>query len=327
VHLAIFVLGDFMKIHSLAAVSAAVLLGSQAMASPGNPTLNFEKINATIAEASQPMVATSTRLSQFSFAFDPAQTSVEEDRYAMRIKMSGNAPWSEAGFRSESLLVFDHDSAANGMIKLQVQSGIETDVLALMRRAAAKMEGCPNAEELTGIMHVAKLQDCKIMTRLMTLSTMDELHALMLEHIQDNLSAFSEYRSAIQHAHDTSTNKALRHSLQRQLLEVDQLIESFRGASVTRSAEGVLVTMKDFTLFGLLEIKTASVAFTEQRLVMAGELHTKLGSKLYTLAKPEIVEVLQGLEAGEEYAKKLMKLETRFWLRLADQKLMKLELE
>jgi len=310
-----------MRAKILAIAFAAAAAAPVLLADPPENTSDFDftKINATIKAAMQPVVATSERISKFTYELDPAATDIKNDRYAVNMELEGKAPDSDKSFAVRGSVIFDHDAEGRqGTLKMASNLDITTDTLAFIRHHAEKSTACAKAEKSTGILRVAMTEDCKSAAKLAKVATFDELQKILQEHLDSAKKALTDYSADLSKAIAAVQGDVSKESLKLDLKESDDNLKSITAAKLVRTADGVQLTIANLSLMGMDAHKNVQLDFSPEKTQMKCESSVGFGSVIYLAAKPEILQIMKDLEGGAEYTVKLTQLETRFWLRLIE---------
>jgi hypothetical protein len=316
-----FIEGDDMRAKILAFAFAAAAAAPVLLADPPENTSDFDftKINATIKAAMQPVVASSERISKFTYELDPAATDLKNDRYAINMELEGKAPSSDKNFAVKGTVIFDHDpEGREGVLKLNSNLEITTDTLALIRHHAEKSTACAKTASSTGILRVAMSEDCKSAAKLAKVATFDELHQILREHLDSAQKALTDYSADLSLAILAVQGDVSKESLKLELKESEENLKSITDAKLVRTAEGVQLTIANLTLMEMNAHKNIQLDFSAEKTLMKCESSVGFGSFIYLAAKPEILQILKDLETGAEYTVKMTQLEARFWLRLIE---------
>jgi len=304
------------KLISLLAATAgasAVLLADP----PVTGDLDFQRINAAIKEAMDPIVAESELISKFTYAIDSSHTDLDKNLYGVDMQVEGKEPWSDESFASNIKLILQHDEAAS---KLDAFTNLEvsTDTLAFVRHHAQKSKVCDMEPKASGAIRVALSEDCKILPRLSNVKSFDELHQILSDHIENAKATMTLYETDLKKALEIVQSEEAKQSLGAQVAESQSYLKGASEVKLTRTVDGVKLEVGEFPVLGHLDLKNMSIDFSPAKIHATGEGSTTLCSKMYRAAKPELLRILRGLERGEEFAGKLTQMETRFWLRLME---------
>ena len=283
---------------------------------------DFVRINATIENVMRGVVASDERFSVFSYRFDPERTNVAEDRYAVRMKIAGKAPWSKNGFYSTTDVVVDHDPEGRAMvINASIDAEIKTDTLAMLRHLAATSRRCPLSDEVQGVLRLVLAEDCKVHTRLAEVKSFAELYEIFEDHIASTNEALTAYANDVRRAIDGATTESLRHSLAQQRDLAENLIQSVQAAQLIWNDGGITVSVANFSLLGIAQHKNVRMQFQEGALRVQGSVTITGKSSLFMAAKPEFIAMLRDMEDGVDSSKRLIQMESRFWMRLIGNRL------
>lgn len=283
---------------------------------------DFIRINATIENAMNDVVAVNGRFSRFNYRFDPEATSVDQDRYALQMEVAGKAPWSKAGFESRGFVVVDHDPQGRSLaIHAMVDLEVRTDTLAMIRHLAATSDRCPLSDKVEGVLRVALSEDCKIQMRLMKVNSMSDLYQILGDHLTSSHTTLVAYRNDVRKAMEGAITESLRHSLAQQEHLAETLIASVQNAQLLWNDQGISVSVANFSLLGIAQHKSVKIQFEHNALRVEGDVTMTGRSTLFMAAKPEFLSMLRDMEEGAESAKRLIQMESGFWMRLIGNRL------
>lgn len=300
------------------AVSAfAAFFSFAALAS--EPAIDFEGVNSNISEALKPVVAEFDHIKAFSYAFDPRETDVEAGKYKAAVILKADAPWSKDG----SEQIDAHGSIAlkkmgddAGKVAVKIEADVNTDTLAFVRHAATYWASCPAAEELTGAMRIARVEDCKIVPRLRAVQSIDDLFVIMQDHLKDTEMSLSRYTKELDATLSSAKDEEVRHLLQQNLKVTHEILAAVRNVTLERTKDGMHLKVGKFSFCSFFSAEEMEWILTADRLHFAGQVATKFGAKIFDLTKPDMHQFLGDLANGEEYAERLIQLDARIWLRV-----------
>jgi hypothetical protein len=306
------------KIISMALVAAGASAALRADP-PITTNFDFQKINSVIKEAMDPVIGTSSVISKLTYAIDPGHTDLDRDLYGIDMELTGKEPWSDETFTSKVKFVLQHDNAdSKGNLNLFANLEVQTDTLALIRHHAERSKVCEMEEKLSGALRVAMAEDCKILPGLSKVQSFEELHQILRDHIDSAKIAMADYQADLTRAIDVVQGDLARESLTLELSQATRFLKGASDVRLTKTVDGVQLEILDFPVLGMLNLKNVQMDFSPAKIRAIAEVNMSVGTKLYRAMKPEFIQILQDLEGNQEYAKSLVQMETRVWLRLAE---------
>lgn len=306
------------KIISLA-LAAAGLSAVLRADPPESMELNFEKINAVIKQAMDPVIAASGLVSQFTYVVNPEKTDIKNDQYVVDMEIVAKEPWSDENFAANLGLGMEFiQDQANSKLLMDYSMDVATDTLALIRHHAQRSRVCDAKSKVTGALRVALTEDCRIIPRLVSVQSFDELFEIFRDHIDAAKIAMASYHADLEKAATAVTSDLGRESLSAQIAEAGRYIKGAADVQLTRTIDGVAIVIPDFPVMGALEMSQTSIDFSPAKVRGSGRVSIHVPDSIYKAFKPELLNFMVDVERDEVHAKPLIQMETRFWLRLLE---------
>jgi hypothetical protein len=290
-------------------------------ATVASDSFDFDKINASLTTALSTFSATNDAIDSLMYQLDPIGTDVANDRYLFDVSLQlSRTPWSDDQLKAEGTFGISTDlqDPNEPGLNFSVKAVFQTDALAMLKYKITKISHCDAPEKSAGIMGILWRRHCEYVARLPQIETVSDLHDLLAEKIAVHQSDVRAYIASLnealsQMAEQKSGNTEIEKLLQAQIKASDGALTFLNGIILTESKYGFTLEAPAFSGCPILGSSGMSLAVSPTTLAIKGAVHLNFGKSLYAAAKPVVVEVLHGLERGDEVAMKLVQLDAEIF--------------
>lgn len=297
-------------------LTMGMALGSiQSLADTTEVQFDFERINASISKALTEYSATTQGSSSLMYSLDPQLTDVEKDQYQFNIRLDlakapgTNSPLSAIGTMG---IKTDRSDPSERGLTLSFDTTFKTDVLPMLVKKITASSHCDAVEKSHGIVQIFWSRHCEYVARLPEVKTIDGLYDLLMLKTATHKADFAAYHVSLESALaleelKPEEAKNVRALLKNELKRTDAFINFANGVIVNKTETGFILDVPTFAECPLMSLNGMHIVVNPTDLSVKGEVHLQFGKSLYAAARPVIVDVLRGLEAGDPAAIKLVK--------------------
>lgn len=317
--------------HVLAAISAGALLFSSSLLA--TEKLNYSKMNQSIADVIANSLSQQSNITNLKLSIDGRGTDIDSNKFRANFSATANSTgWSKEPVTAKGFLKVEVEQATKdqeGQIELQRSITFKTDVLAMLKHVSQNQSKFCQ-QEITGIYGVLLKNECESVSQLQQAASVGDVFEVIKDVHAKHIASLEAIVADGKQNIVSYNNLALQQEAEKTLLQASKLLGIMKKAKMEQTKEAFTFSLKDmdFTILSflngvkdLVELDDSTVVMSDSEITFTGEMDVMAGSKLYMIAKPEIVNFLKGLEEGAEGAKQMMAMKVNVMLALMNEKL------
>ena len=310
-------------LNPLFSASLSLFAGS-AFSAPAPTPLDFEKVNASIKIGLMKYSAETNGNVNLMYALDPAGTNIDKDQYAFKAQLRlAKTSWSNGSLDAVGNFSIKTDlaNAEERGFTVAMDTKYTTDAVSMLVAEATAMSPCGDIKQTHGVARVVLQRHCEYVGRLAKITAVDDLQTLLLQKVAAHKQDLAGYIASLQAALAQQPNQQPDQVLVRDLLssELDksQKISTFlTSVKISKTDNGFVLDVPEFQDCPILAINGLRIAVEPNSIAAKGSIHFKFGKSLYAAARPVVLDVLRGLENGDEASIKIVKYDAALYTNL-----------
>lgn len=296
-------------------VGLSLVLGSVAGAMTFRHALDLGKVNTNITAALADVVTAYTgTVTDVAVAMNPA-TDIDKGNYV--VDMSGQivkAPWNGEPAKFSGRLGVQAVAGEKAGLEVAFAKTVTTNGVALFQYMAKMMSNCSALDAVSaGVERVLADKQCETLKKILAAKSVMDIRAAIEACVSDSKMALQGYLAALAVDQPTIQGGSLQAIVQQQIALANKKMEHLNSIQFGDLEGGFSMTFGPHEMNGVL-LKDFKVELTEGGLKLSGTATCEKGLLLFDAVKPEINNILTGLEQAQPTALEIIKMKTRVWL-------------
>ncbi len=299
----------------------AIASGSALVAAGFESSLDYGRINASIASAIDPVVRDSAVVESAVVTIDGSVTDFDKDTYKINKSLVlKKAPWSakpvEANLSMTAMMKRD-ENPEKGKIQSKLDMSLKTDTMALLKfMQHKKMKRCQERAE-TGIKGIFQKHECGLAADVLKATTLEEVAALIKSHVKSEREDLESFAAKSQPAIESTQSVLLREEGTKLLDKARRKLHYLESIKVEKRGEGFSLSADHArSRHPGCKIKHLEMVLDPESSSVKIDASTRLATMKYDAFKPEMVHMFKGLEEGREFAVEHVASHARYGERL-----------
>jgi len=285
----------------------AIASGSALVAAGHESSLDYGRINASIASAIDPVVRGSSVIESAVVTIDGSVTDFDKDTYKINKSMVlKKAPWSakpvEANL-SMTAMMKRNENPEKGKIESKFDLSLKSDTMALLKfMQHKKVKRCQERAE-TGVKGIFQKHECGLAADILKATTLAEVAGLVKGHVKGEREDLEAFAAQSQPAIESVQSAMLRQEGAKILDKARRKLHYLESIKVEERGEGFTLSA-DYapSRHPGCKIKHLEMVLDPESSSVKLDASKRLATMKYDALKPEIVHMFKGLEEGREFA-------------------------
>ena len=293
---------------------------------------DIERINSSIAAAVKGAIADSSVIESAVVTIDGAVTDLEKDTYKVdKAFVFKKAPWTkdkvEASLSVKATMHRD-DNTEKGSVGFDVNLGLKTDTLAFLKLMNhKKLKHCESLKE-SGMKGIAAKSECGLAADVVKAKDLKEVAGLIQERTKTEIEELKSFVASSQPAVESQTSVLLQDEGRKLLEKTKRKLHALKSIKVELVGEGFTLAMDHAkSRHPGCKIKHLEMVLNPDSASVKADISMRFSTMMYDAMKPEIANIMKGLEEGREFAVEHVASHARFHERLLTAMFAKASLE
>jgi hypothetical protein len=302
--------------------TAIAIVSSGALVAAGfESSLDYGRINASIASAIDPVVRDSAIVESAVVTIDGSVTDFDKDTYKIdKALVLKKAPWSSNPVTANLSLkatMKRNDNPEKGKIESKLDMSMKTDTLALVKfMQLKKVKRCQERTE-TGVKGIFQKHECGLAADVLKANSLAEIAALIKGHVKSEREELESFAAQTQPSLESVESALLREEGAKILDKARRKLHYLESVKVEKRGEGFSVSADHArSRHPGCKIKHLEMVLDPESSSVKIDATTRLATMKYDAFKPEMVQMFKGLEEGREFAVEHVASHVRYGERL-----------
>lgn len=302
--------------------TAIAIVSSGALVAAGfESSLDYGRINASIASAIDPVVRDSAIVESAVVTIDGNVTDFEKDTYKIdKALVLKKAPWSADPVTANLSLkatMKRNDNPEKGKIESRLDMSMKTDTLALIKfMQLKKVKRCQERTE-TGVKGIFQKHECGLAADVLKANSLAEIASLIKERVKSERQELESFAAQTQPSLESVQSVLLREEGAKILDKARRKLHYLESVKVEKRGEGFSVSADHArSRHPGCKIKHLEMVLDPESSSVKIDATTRLATMKYDAFKPEMVHMFKGLEEGREFAVEHVASHARYGERL-----------
>lgn len=306
----------------LAAGATAIALTGTLLAGPLVLTgYDFDRINSNIAAATKSVIADSSVIESAVATIDGAVTNLDKDIYKLdKMLVLKKAPWTKDKVEAALSIIANvnrSDKPEKGSLGLNVNLALKTDTLAFLKLMnQKKIQRCASFKE-SGVKSISFKHRCGLAADVAKATDLKEVSELIQSHTTGEIKDLESFIASSKATLESQSSVLLKDEGRKLLEKTERKLHALKSIKVDPTAEGFTLAMDHApSRHQGCKIKHLEMVLNPDSASLKADISMRFSTMVYDAMKPEIANVLKGLEDGREFAMEHVASHARFHERL-----------
>ncbi len=268
---------------------------------------DMDSINSSIATAVKGAIADSSVIESAVVTIDGAVTDLEKDTYKFdKSFVLKKAPWTKGKVEasmSVTAMMNRSDNPEKGSVGLDVKLGLKTETLAFLKMMnQKKLKRCASLKE-SGMKSIASKAECGLAADVVKAKDLKEIAALIQGHTTSAIEGLESFVASSKSVVESQSSVLLKDEGKKLLEKTKRKLHVLKSIKVDLVGEGFSLTMDHAaSRHPGCKIKHLAMVLSPDSASVLADVSMRVPTMVYDAVKPEVANMLKGLEDGREFA-------------------------